>query len=105
MEVIEKKFRGSVIYRVMSYPISYAIVKMLLEKGKMSFSEIQKKVKRTKSTVCFHLSKLRLANIVRYEKKGRETTYWIKYPKETLDLMNAVEAMVERITQRIEKDI
>lgn len=105
MEIIEKRFRGSVICRALAYPISYAIVKMLLENGKMGFKDIMKEVKRTKSTVCFHLTKLRMANIVRYEKKGKETNYWIKYPKEISAIMTDCEAMVKRITQRIDKDI
>jgi len=105
MKVIEKKFRGSMLCRAISYPISYGIVKMLLEKGRLSFKEIASNVKRTKSVVCFHLTKLRMANIIRYEKKGKETTYWIKYPKEVAAIMTAIESMVKRVTQRIEKDI
>ncbi len=36
MRIVEKKFRGSIICRVLGYPISYGIVKLLLEKGRMS---------------------------------------------------------------------
>jgi predicted transcriptional regulator len=104
MKIVEKRFRGSMVCRVLGYPISYAIVKMLSENGKMVFKDIMKKVKRSKSTVCFHLTKLRMANIVRYEKKGTETIYWIKYPRETHVLLDACESMVKRIVQRIEED-
>jgi hypothetical protein len=62
-------------------------------------------VKRTKSTVCFHLTKLRLANIIRYEKKGKETIYWIKYPKEVSAIMDACEIFVKRVTQKVDRDI
>jgi DNA-binding transcriptional ArsR family regulator len=104
MKIVEKRFRGSVICRVLGYPISYAIVKMLSESGEMGFKDLLKNVKRSKSTVCFHMTKLRMANIVRYEKKGTETMYWIKYPRETKALLDACESMVKRIVQRIEKD-
>ncbi len=105
MEVVEKRFRGSLVCRALSYPISYGIVKMLLENDKMRFSEIQKHVKRTKSTVCFHLTKLRLAHIIRYEKRNKETIYWIKYPKEISAIMDACESFVKRTAQRLEKDV
>lgn len=104
MKIVEKKFRGSVICRVLAYPISYAIVKMLFESGKMGLTDIVKKVKRSKPTVCYHLTKLRMVNIVRYEKEGKETYYWIKYTKYVKTIMDACEAMVQRATQRIKKD-
>ena len=104
MKIVEKRFRGSLICRVLGYPISYAIVKMLSDSGEMAFKDLLKKVKRSKSTVCFHMTKLRMANIVRYEKKGKETVYWIKYPEETNAFLDACESMVKRIVQRIETD-
>ncbi len=105
MQLVEKRFRGSVVCRVLGYPISYAIVKMLLEKGKMNLESIAVRVKRTKPTVCCHLTKLRLANIVRYEKSGRNTHYWIKYPKEVKRLLDACETFVNRSSRRLDKDI
>jgi ArsR family transcriptional regulator len=105
MKIVEKRYRGSVICRALSYPIAYAITKMLLHHGSMTLSEIVKKVERSKAAVCFHMAKLRTTNIVRYEKKGRETIYWIKYPKHIQALLDACEALVTRTTQRIERDI
>ena len=104
MKIIEKRYRGSVICRVLGYPISYAIVKMLFEDGEMTLSNIVKRVGRSKSAVCFHMAKLRMANIVRYEKKGKETIYWIKYPRHVQVILEACESMVKRTTQGIEKD-
>jgi DNA-binding transcriptional regulator GbsR (MarR family) len=75
MKIIERKFRGSQLCRVLSYPIAYAIARLLLERGSMTLDEIVKEVRRSKPTVCNHLAKLKLANIVRYEKKWRETKY------------------------------
>ncbi len=105
MRIVEKRFRGSQICRVLSYPISYAITKLLLDKGSMSFNEIVNEVGRTKSTVCTHLSKLRLANIVRFEKNGRLTAYWIKYPEEVRQFMTGCENLVVRVSQKLQEDV
>lgn len=105
MQIVEKKFRGSQICRVLSYPISYAVTKMLLERGSMTFDEIVNEVGRAKPTVCNHLSKLKLANIVRYDKKRRQTTYWIKYPEAVNELMSACEQLVDRISQKLQEDL
>lgn len=105
MKVVEKKFRGSVICRVMGYPISYGTVKLLLEKGPMNLDEITAHVMRTKSAVCCMLTKLRLANIIRYERKGRATSYWIKYPKEVKKILDACDSLTGRMSQRLNKDV
>lgn len=104
MKIIEKKFRGSLVCRVLGYPVSYKIVAMLLKNRSMSFNDIVGKVKRSNSTICYHLTKLRHAHVVRYEKTSRRTVYWIKYPKEVGAIMNACEGMVKRITKGIETD-
>lgn len=82
MQVIERRFRGSMICRVLGYPISYGIVKLLLEKGKLDLDRISVCVRRSRQATCAQLTRLRLANIVRYEKKGVHTLYWIKYEAE-----------------------
>lgn len=105
MKLVEERFRRSVICRVLGYPISYAIVKMLLEKGEIDLETIAACVQRTKATVCSHLTKLRLANIVRYEKSGRSTSYRIKYPKEAKGILDACEVLVRRISIRLNKDV
>lgn len=101
---MEKRFRGSQVCRVLSYPIAYGIVRLLLEKGPLTFDEIVKLVGRSKPAVCHHLSKLRLANIIRYDKKWRSTIYWIKYPEETKLVLRSCEKLVERTTRRLKKD-
>ena len=104
MKVVERRFRDSIIYRVLGYPITYGIVKLLLEKGKMDLESIAKYVKRSKAAVCFQLTKLRLANVIRYERKGKKTTYWVKYPNEIKKLFDACESLVGRISRRLDKD-
>ncbi len=105
MKIVEKRFRGSQLCKVLSYPITYAIVRLLLEKGPMDLDTLVKAVERKKSTVCSHLTKLRLANIVRFERGWRKTIYFIKYPDEIKEFLNACEKTVERITRRIKKDL
>ncbi len=104
MEIIERRFRGSVICRVLGYPISYGIIKLLMENEKLDFNTIVRHVKRSKQAVCSHLTKLRLANLIRYEKKGKSTTYWIKYPEEMQKFFDACELLVGRISRRLDKD-
>jgi len=104
MKIVEKRFRGSIICRVLGYPISYGITKLLLEKGKMDLENIAKNVGRSKAAACIQLTKLRLAHIVRYDKKGKTTTYWIKYPQEIKKLLDTCEALVERTSRGLDKD-
>lgn len=48
MKILEKKYRGSIICRILGYPITYAIVKLLFEQGPMELDDITKRVKRAK---------------------------------------------------------
>jgi hypothetical protein len=104
MKIVEKRFRGSLVCTVLGYPVSYKIVAMLLKNRSMAFSDNLGKVRRSNSTICYHLTKLRYAHVIRYEKTAKGTVYWIKYPKEVRAIMNACEGMVERVTKRIESD-
>jgi DNA-binding transcriptional regulator GbsR (MarR family) len=104
MKILEKKYRGSVLCRTLGYPITYAIAKLLLDEGPLELDEIVTRVKRAKSTVCGHLDKLKLVNIVRFEKTRRSTLYWIKYPDEFKAFLNACEGLVKRTTERIDTD-
>ena len=104
MKILERKFRGSVICRIFGYPITYAIVKLLLEKGPKDLDEIVNEVKRAKNTVCEHLSKLRLVNIVRYEKKQGKTVYFIKYPNELEAFFDTCESLVRRTAKGLDTD-
>jgi DNA-binding transcriptional regulator GbsR (MarR family) len=104
MKILEKKYRGSMICRIFDYPVAYAITKLLLNNGPMELDEIVRKVGISKPGVSLHLRKLKIAHIVRYEKKWPKTIYWIKYPKEVKNLLNAAEKLAIRITRRINKD-
>ncbi len=104
MKIVEKRFRGSIVCRALSYPIAYGIVKLLLGKGRMDLNQIAVIVKRSKPAVCFQLTKLRLTNIIRYERKGKSCTYWIKYPDEVRKVLVACEQLADRISRRLNVD-
>ncbi len=104
MKILEKKLRGSVLCRTLGYPITYAIAKLLLEKGPLELDEIVDRVKMSKSTVCGYLEKLKLVNVIRFEKTRISTLYWIKYPKEFKNFLDTCEELVKRTTQKIESD-
>jgi DNA-binding transcriptional ArsR family regulator len=104
MKILERRFRGSVMCRTLGYPITYSIAKLLLEKGPMELGDVTRRVGRTKPTVCGHLAKLRMANLVRFEKTGFKTYYWVKYVKETRRCLEACERLAKRTTQKIDQD-
>lgn len=104
MKITEKRYRDSQICRVFSYPICYAIARLLLEHGPMGLDDVVKEVRRSKSTVCHHLVKLRFANIVRFDKVRYDTKYWIKYPDELRIFFQSCDRFVDRITSRLKKD-
>ncbi len=70
----------------------------------MELDDIVAEVKRAKNTVCEHLTKLKLINIVRFEKEHGRTLYFIKYPKELNTFLDACEAIVKRTTRGLETD-
>lgn len=104
MKIVEKKYRGSVLCRILGYPITYAIVKILLERGPMNLEEIAALVRISKPGVVVHLRKLKIANMIRYEKRWPKTYYWIKYPNEVRAVLKAIDTLVTRMTKRIRKD-
>lgn len=105
MEIVERKFRGSQICHLFGSPVAYGIVSFLLEKGYATLDEIARAAKRSKSATCTHLSKLRLAHIVRYDTKNGKTRYWVKYPDEVRSFMRRAEQMAVRASRRIDRDI
>lgn len=89
-------YRESRVARVLGDPAKYAITNLLLRRGPLNGIEIAKEVRRSKSTVSHHLSKLRGLEIVRYETKNDGVYYWIKYPKELRAIINTLKAFIKR---------
>ena len=90
----EAKYRGSRLCRLLGNPVVYQLVQLLGDSGPLTPSKLVKFAGRSVQTVSEHLAKLRAADIVRYDSKGKEVHYWLKHRSETLGLLKAVEELV-----------
>jgi predicted transcriptional regulator len=90
----EAKYRGSRLCRLMGNPVVYQLVFLLGDNGPLTPSKLAKFAGRSVQTVSEHLGKLRAADIVRYNSKGKEVHYWLKHKRDTLDLLKAIEKVV-----------
>ncbi|MGB9721509.1 MAG: ArsR/SmtB family transcription factor [bacterium] len=94
--MLEVLYRESRIAKALGEPPKMAIVNLLLRKGPLTLTEIANAIHRSKTTSCYHLSKLKALEIVRYETKESGVYYWIKYEKELKELLNALSKFVNR---------
>ncbi len=90
----EAKYRGSRLCRLMGNPVVYQLVLLLGDNGPLTPSKLAKFAGRSVQTVSEHLAKLRAADIVGYDSKGKEVHYWLKHKSKTLDLLKAAEELV-----------
>jgi predicted transcriptional regulator len=90
----EVKYRASRLCRLIGNPVVYQLVSLLGDNGPLTPSKLAKFAGRSVQTVSEHLGKLRSADIVRYDSKGKEVHYWLKHKRKTLDLLAAVENVV-----------
>ena len=90
----ETKYRGSRLCRLLGNPIVYQLVLLLENNGPLTPSRLAKFAGRSVQTVSGHLAKLRAADLVRYDSKGKEVRYWLKYKRETSELLKALERVV-----------
>ena len=104
MRVQENRFRASQVCRILGSPIACALTLLLLDSGPLTLSKLVRHSRRSKQTTCYHLSRLRLVHLVRYETLGSETRYWIKYPDEVRRLVQALEGFVSRATRGLAED-
>jgi predicted transcriptional regulator len=84
----------------MGNPVVYQLVLLLGENGPLTPSKLAKFSGRSVQTVSGHLAKLRSADIVRYDSKGKEVLYWLKHKQKTIDLLKAVDNVV-RATSKL----
>jgi DNA-binding transcriptional ArsR family regulator len=83
------------VCRVLGNPVVYATVRLLDERGAMSPSDIARTVGRRLQTVSGHLAMLRAADLVRYERRGGNTRYWLKHGAATRQILAALAALVQ----------
>ena len=90
----ESRYRESRVCRVLGNPVVYAIVRLLEEQGAMSPSAIARAVGRRLPTVSGHLAMLRTVDLVRYERRGGATRYWLKHGAVTKRILAALAAFI-----------
>ncbi len=76
-------------------PVVYAMVRILEERGPLNPSGIAAAVHRRIQTVSGHLATLRAVDLVRYERRGGRTRYWLKHAPETRRVLAALRALVQ----------
>jgi hypothetical protein len=73
----------------------YQLVILLDRGGPLTPSKLAKFTGRQISTISSHLAKLRGADVVRYDTRGKETRYWLKHKGEMKGWLKAMERVVE----------
>lgn len=91
----EKVYRQSRLCRLLGNPLAFALVNVLGESNELSPSEIARALGRSVSRVSHVLAALRLAEVVRYETDGRQARYRLKHPRETKQLLKALERFID----------
>jgi DNA-binding transcriptional ArsR family regulator len=90
----EGRYRESRLCRVLGNPIAYEVIVKLLETGPRTPSELADSLGRSVSALSHTLGKLRLAELVRFDRSGRAALYSVKYARETRALLKALEDFV-----------
>jgi DNA-binding transcriptional ArsR family regulator len=85
--------------RALGNPVVYEVVQLLHARGPMSPTKIAGVVGRRLQTVSGHLAMLRAADLVRYERRGGVTRYWLKQGPETARLLAALAALVQQASR------
>ncbi len=83
--------------KILGDPARLEILEFLKENEKSS-SEIQKKLKRSQSTISKHLNILFDNNLIEFEKKDNRKYYKIRHP-EIYDLINRINSFANGITK------
>lgn len=97
----EKRYRGSRLCRLLGNPVAYQMVVLLDGEGPLTPSKLAELTGRQISTISGHLAKLRAADVVRYDARGRETRYWLKHKNEMRGFLKTMERMV-RVSAKID---
>ncbi|HWP56690.1 MAG TPA: helix-turn-helix domain-containing protein [Candidatus Acidoferrales bacterium] len=95
----ESRYRESRVCRTLGNPVVYSVVRLLHDRGPMSPTRIADAVGRRLQTISGHLAALRAADLVRYERRGGTTRYWLKHEPETVALLAALAALVRQASR------
>ena len=91
----ETLYRSTRICRVMGNPVTFRLVEILMERHWITPSALALKTHRAVSTISGHLKNLRQVDLVRYEGKGNQVRYRLKYPQKTRAILDALRKQVE----------
>jgi predicted transcriptional regulator len=95
----ETQYRESRLCRLLGNPVVYQLVVLLKDRGALTPSMLAKLTGRSVQTVSEHLAKLRVADVVRYDSKGRQVRYWLKHRKQSEDLLKVLRRLVHASTR------
>jgi predicted transcriptional regulator len=91
----ERAYRQSRLCRVLGNPLAYSIVSLLTQNKDMTPSQIARGVGRSVSRVSHVLAALRMMEVVRYETNWKQASYRLKYPRQTRQIIAALEQFVD----------
>jgi transcription initiation factor IIE alpha subunit len=95
----ETEYRASRVCRILGNPTAYQVIKALFT-GTKTPTELAKEFGLSLQTISDALAKLRNIDLVRYEVKANERTYWLKH-RSLIDMVLILEKLVRHI--RIQK--
>lgn len=81
--------------RILGNPLAYSLVLRLIENGSETPTDLANALRRSVHTVSHTLGKLRLADVVRFERYGHRVQYRLKYPEETHLFLGALSSIEE----------
>jgi len=91
----ETRYRESRLCRFLGNPVVYQLVVLLDARGPTTPGNLAKLTGRSVSTISIHLAKLRSADVVRYDSRGKQTRYWLKHGRELKELLRALNKVVK----------
>lgn len=87
----EDWYRACRLCSALANPKTYALLRILVHKGKLTPADLARQLNRSPVTISVHLRQLRNLDLVRFQKAGRQRFYWIK------------DAQVSRIFRELER--
>ena len=91
----ERAYRQSRLCRVLGNPLAYSIVNLLAENKDITPSQIARGVGKSVSRVSHVLAALRMMEVVRYETNGKQASYRLKHPRQTRQILDALEQFID----------
>ena len=91
----EGRYRESRLCRVLGNPLAYSLGLRLIENGSETPTDLANALRRSVHTVSHTHGKLRLADVVRFERYGRRVQYRLKYLEEAHLFLGALSSIEE----------